>query len=330
MKEKILIIGANGFIGSHIVEEACKSGMHVYAGVRKNSDIDELLNQDCSILEIDYNDINDISDIFRKQSFDYVIHNAGITKSLDNNEYLKINHGLLVNVIKGIQFASAPIKKFIYMSSLAAFGPADNQPNGIVSNNSKPKPITKYGLSKLAAENFLKEQLNIPYIIIRPTATYGPKEKDLFNVFLMAKNRIELIPGIVSQKLTFVYVRDLAKLLILAAKSNKSRHSYFVTDGHIYTSDALSGFIKQNLNKWTIKIKVPIPVLKVLAFITEKISAMWGIYPSLNIDKVNDLKARSWVCDISNLYSDLGFKAEYDLTKGIPETIQWYKANKWL
>ena len=84
------------------------------------------------------------------------------------------------------------------------------------------------------------------------------------------------------------------------------------------------------MNKWALKVRVPIFIVKALAHITEKMAGLWDSYPIFNVDKVNELKAKNWNCDVSNLKDDLGFSAEYDLTKGIPETISWYKENKWL
>jgi len=330
MKPKILITGANGFIGSFIVLEALREGLDVYSSVRKNSDTQSLQNLDTTILEVNYNDVAELASIIRLHRFDYVVHNAGLTKSPDPDELLRINKGLLVNLTDAIRLSETKISKLIYISSIAAFGPADYTLDGIVNNNSTPSPVTHYGKSKLAAEIYLKQQTDIPYIILRPTVVYGPREKDLLNVFQMINKRIDVQPGLISQKLTFIYVKDLAKLILKACLSDKVQKSYFATDGNVYTSEAFSGFIKEYMNKWALKIRVPIFLVKGLAHITEKMAGLWDSYPIFNVDKVNELKAKNWNCDVSNLKPDLGFVAEYDLTKGIPETIIWYRENKWL
>ena len=146
----------------------------------------------------------------------------------------------------------------------------------------------------------------------------------------MINNYIDIQPALAGQKLTFIYVKDLANLILKATLSPLANKAYFATDGNVYNGSALNGFIKEFLGKWTLSIKIPVPIMTAMAYITEKTAGFWGNYPIFNVDKVNEFKAKSWHCDVSNLGPELGFKAEYDLVKGIPLTIAWYKANKWL
>ena len=330
IKEKILITGANGFIGKFLVRDALEKGLEVYTTVRKNSDVSSLKELGAQIIITDYNHTENLVDLFRNGGFQYIVHNAGLTKSPSQDEFMRVNKGLLVNLINAINISGVRIKKFIFVSSVAAYGPADFQSDHIVSDSSKPHPVTNYGRSKLAAEEFLRAQSHIPYIIIRPTAVYGPGERDLFNVFQMINKHVDLQPALLGQKLTFIHVKDLANLVLTATLSTKINKAYFATDGNIYTGSALNGFIKEFLGKRTINIKIPIFIMKALAYLTEKVAGLWDSYPIFNVDKVNEFKAKSWNCDVSNLVPDLGFRAEYDLVNGIPQTIAWYKENKWL
>ena len=70
------------------------------------------------------------------------------------------------------------------------------------------QPITDYGISKLEAEDFVKRS-DIPYIIFRPTAVFGPKEKDIFVIFDLINKGINPLIGSHQQNLTFIYVKDL-------------------------------------------------------------------------------------------------------------------------
>lgn len=330
MKGRVLITGANGFIGGFIVQEAINKDLDVYALLRKNSDKSSLQGLDVKILEVDFTRPDELAAILVQYQFEYIIHNAGLTRSPDADELMRVNKGILVTLVNAIRTSSIRLKKLTYISSLAATGPADQVAGGMLTEQTIPNPVTHYGVSKLAAENYLKDQTDIPYIIIRPTAVYGPKEKDLLNVFKMISKGIDIQPGILGQKLTFIYVKDLATLILLATLSEKVNKAYFATDGHVYTSDAFSGFVKQYMNKWTIKIRMPLILIKGLAYISQKMAGLWDSYPIFNLEKVKEISAKNWNCDVSNLYHDLGFKAAYDLTTGIPETISWYKENKWL
>jgi nucleoside-diphosphate-sugar epimerase len=329
-KEKILITGANGFIGSFLVKEALAKDLEVYAGVRKNSNTTSLKDLDTNILELDYESIDQMGDVLKTHQFEYIIHNAGLTKSPDPQEYIKVNKDYLVNVIEAIRKSGIKLKKILYVSSLAATGPADFQKNGMLTQEAIYNPVTNYGISKHQAETYLRKQDDIPYLIIRPTAVYGPGEKDLLNVFQMINKRIDLQAGLLPQKLTFIYVKDLAKLMITATLSKYVHKAYFATDGKIYTGTAFSGFIKESINKSTLHIKLPISVIKLVAFVSEKVSGLWGSYPPLNVDKFYEIKARNWSCDVRDLETELGFKSTYDLSTGIPETVQWYKDQKWI
>ncbi len=329
-KEKILITGANGFIGAFLVKEALKKNLEVYSGVRKNSNVSSLKDLDTKLLELNYESVDDMAEVLRNHRFTYIIHNAGITKTPDAKEYIRVNKDYLVNVVDAIRKSGQELKKFLYVSSLAATGPADFQKNAILTQDATYHPVTNYGISKYLAESYLIQQKDIPYLIIRPTAVYGPGEKDLLNVFQMINKRIDLQAGLLPQKLTFIYVKDLAKLMITATLSSYSHKAYYATDGNVYTGTAFSGFIRESLNKYAIKIKLPIPIIKIVAFVSEKISGLWGSYPPLNVDKFHEIKARNWSCDVTDLMSELGFKSEYDLSTGIPETVQWYKEHNWI
>jgi UDP-glucose 4-epimerase len=329
-KEKILITGANGFIGKFLVDEALKSGFDVYCTVRPSSDTSQIEGSGASILRVDYNDRQGLSRLFRDHAFTYILHNAGLTKSPSREAFMVANRQLLENIIMSVKESGIKLKKFVFVSSLAAYGPADFQRDGILNKQATPRPVTMYGESKLAAELFLKDSPDIPWLIFRPTIVYGPGEKDLFQVFKMVNNRLNVQPGMNPSKLTFIYVKDLAYLLVNAATSKHTHKAYFVTDGRTYLGDALAGFIAEALGKRTFRMRIPIPVVSLLARISEAIASRTGSYPILNQDKVNEIKARNWACDTRDLVEDFDFKPNYDLPAGVRETVQWYKENKWL
>lgn len=67
-----------------------------------------------------------------------------------------------------------------------------------------------------------------------------------------------------------------------------------------------------------------------IAGVAEKVSSLTNKAAVLNIEKLNELKAVNWSCNIDDAKTDLDFKPDYNLQAGVAETIQWYKANKWL
>ncbi len=327
--KKILITGTSGFVGGFLVEEALSRGLTVHSAVRRSSKTDILDTLDTTLVYFDFEDIDGMAQILRKGSYDYIIHNAGLTKAKAKEAYFKVNEQYLRNLIEAIRNADLQLDKFLFVSSLAAYGPADYQSDGIVKETSTPHPVTNYGRSKLAAEQYLKKQQDIPYNIIRPTAVYGPREYDLLTVYQTLAKHIEAYVGLTKQRLTFVYVRDLVRAMLDIVMSDHEDAGYFITDGNSYTAQQMNAIVKRELGiTWTLPIKLPILLVKIIAFCSEKIAGLSGNYPPLNIEKVNELRARDWSCDVSPLENDIGFKPKYDLECGLKETITWCKENK--
>lgn len=330
MQEKILITGANGFIGGYLVDEAISQGLEVFAGVRKESNHASLKEKKLQIIYMDFDDEQLLVDLLQNHKFHYIIHNAGITKSPDRNQFHEVNVNLLVKLTNAIQKSGITLKKFVYISSLAAFGPADHLPNKTITEDSVPKPVTEYGRSKLAAEQYLKEKTQLPYIIIRPTAVYGPKDKEFLSVFQMVMNRINLQPGLKTQYLTLIFIKDLAGVILKATLSPYTKTAYFINDGSLYSSDHFVRIIKRTLNKKTLNIKVPLFLVKIITFIMENFSKLIGEYSILNTDKVHELEARYWNCDASKVSTELNYAIQYTLEEGVKETADWYQTHKWI
>jgi UDP-glucose 4-epimerase len=180
---KILITGASGFVGSFLVEEALKRAYSTYAGVRKTSNLRYLSDSEISFFNCDFSDKEDIKKELAKQSpFDYIIHNAGITKTCRKEDFNTVNYQYTKNLIEAIKESKNALKKFVYISSLAAQGPGKTKTNIPVSFDDKPRPKSFYGLSKLKSENYIKSA-GLDYLIFRPTGVYGPREKDYLQVF---------------------------------------------------------------------------------------------------------------------------------------------------
>ncbi|HJT75247.1 MAG TPA: NAD(P)-dependent oxidoreductase, partial [Chitinophaga sp.] len=183
------------------------------------------------------------------------------------------------------------------------------------------------GRSKLLAEQYLQALPGLPWVILRPTAVYGPRERDLFVLFRTLKRGLEPYMGRNPQWLSFVYVKDLAKAAILALTEPVKGTGYNISDGNIYDRYALANITKQILQLRTFRFYMPLSVIKLVAAISE---AMSKGAPLLNKDKIFELTAENWNCNIDQLKIDLGYQPAYDLEKGMKETLEWYTVNKWL
>ncbi|MEM9548850.1 MAG: NAD(P)-dependent oxidoreductase, partial [Bacteroidota bacterium] len=284
MSQKVLITGASGFVGGFLVEEALNRGLEVYAAIRKTSNTQYLTDPRIKFVHLDFENTDTLANQLLENQYDYFIHNAGVTKTPLKDVYFKVNAEYLNNIILAIQKSGLSLRKLTFISSLAAYGPAEYTDSGIVTESGKPHPVTNYGRSKLKAEGYLKAQENIPYVIIRPTAVYGPREKDLFTVYQLLNRGLDLSVGLADQQLTFIYVKDLVRVILDSTLAHKKNVAYFATDLAVHTSTSYTKAIKKALgNKAALKIKLPITVVKLLGFVSEKIGGMFGNYPALNV-----------------------------------------------
>ena len=329
--KKILITGASGFIGSFLVEEALKRNYEVYAGIRKTSNTEYLTDSRIKFVELDFADPDSLKwTLFKLPYFDFVIHNAGLTKAFSKKDYFISNFLYTKNLVNVLMVLKKVPEKFIYMSSLAAYGPGDPLQLPSVRSTDTPKPVTSYGRSKLESELFLSALSGFPHIIIRPTIVYGPREKDLYTMFKIINNNFELFVGFKKQYLTFVYVKDLVKSVFKAIESDVVNTGYFISDGNVYDRKTLGNIIKERLGKKTISIYFPIKLVRLIALITETSKYITRKQSVLNFEKVKELECVNWKCDIQPITDDLNFKADYNLSKGVNETIDWYKKVNWL
>jgi len=328
--KKILITGASGFIGSFIVEKALELGYDTFAGVRNSSSKKYLKDERIHFINLDFLDKESLKKQMIEYKFDYIVHAAGLTKAQQKNDFEIVNFQATKNLIEAlIETASIP-EKFIFISSMAAHGPGNNNDIFPVKSGDEPHPDTLYGISKLNAEKYINAISNFPVITLRPTGVYGPREKDYFVFFKTINSGIEPYIGLQEQYLTFIYVRDFVDVIFKTITSPITGKTYFVSDGKAYTAHEFANITKKILNKKTFKLYVPLAIVKLIAATMETVNGWFGKVPTLNRDKYNVLKARNWLCDISDLERDFDFKAKYYLEDGVKESIEWYKKEKWL
>jgi nucleoside-diphosphate-sugar epimerase len=324
----VLLTGATGFVGSFLAEDLVKNGFEVFVTIRKSSDLQWIKELPLQLIYLNLQNEEEIFEFLEKNQIKYVIHNAGLTRHPSELELNHVNAEILNNFINAINKLSFSISKFIFISSLAAYGSADSQKGGIVDRNSIPRPLTAYGRSKLLAESYLKNQ-QFNYIIFRPTAVYGPREKDLYTLFKTLNARLDVSIGS-GQKLTFIYVKDLSKLIVNSLTRELKYKDYFASDMQLYDSNYFSTIISNKLNKKTIKITLPSMFVKTICNMNDMLGKIFKFHPLLNSDKFNEISAASWNCDASEIWEELNMKPEYLLERGVGETVEWYTQNNWL
>jgi len=328
MKERVLITGASGFVGYHLILEALKNNLEVFAAIRKTSKIDHLAHLNIKYTYPEFDNPEALKKELQEKQYHYIIHAAGTLRARTFSEYDQINAEYTYNLAYAAASSRGAFKKFVFISSLAAVGPLDTF-EGIITEDTMPNPITTYGRSKLLAENRLKSINKLNYTILRPTAVYGPRDKDIFIFLKQVAKGIEPYIGHIQQKLSFIYVTDLATAAIKALHTGDNK-IYIIADGNFYNRYKMAELTKNILTIKTVKFHIPVNFVKMIAFIAEKVGSLSKKAPVINREKLNELKAVNWSCAIEKARVDLGFIPQYDLQAGLTEAFDWYKANNWL
>lgn len=330
--KKILITGASGFIGSFIVEEALKRGFETWAAVRKSSSRKYLNDSRIHFIELDLGNLDKLEKQLSGQQFDYVVHAAGVTKCLHRSDFFKVNTEGTANLALALRRQNTGLRRFVYLSSLSVMGPArEQEPHTEITAADEARPDTAYGKSKLESEQRLAEIKGFPFVVLRPTGVYGPREKDYFMMAQSISRHVDFAVGYRPQHLTFIYVMDVVQAVFLALDHGTVGSRYFISDGRVYSSRTFSDLISNELgNPWLLRIKAPLWLLRAISFAGEWTARITGKISALNNDKYNIMKQRNWMCDIKPAENELGYKPQYDLKRGVAATIKWYKDNGWL
>jgi len=341
---KILVTGASGFIGSFIVERALELGFDVWAGIRPTSNKSWISDSKIHFIDLDLFDEARLQNTLLKfrqeeERWDYIVHTAGVTKAKDEKTFFSVNYEGTCHLVSALKELSMVPKRFIFVSSLSVLGSIKQQPalqpDGslyeMMTVKDRPKPNTAYARSKMAAEKFLLSLKDFPYVILRPTGVYGPREKDYF---LLAKSitcHLDFSVGFHPQEITFIYVRDLVQAVFLALEHGENGQTYILSDGQTYNSRAFSLLLQKEIGiKKVLHLKTPLFILRLVCTIGELTAKFSGHISALNNDKYNILKQRNWRCDIQLAKQVLGYKPKFNLEQGVKETVAWYRKQQWI
>ena len=347
----ILITGASGFIGSFICSEGLEKGYEVWAGMRSTSSSQYLKDDKLKFAQLDLGDYERLRGQLRQykqqmgnRGWDYVVHAAGATKSLKREGFFRTNTEGTKNLVRALMAEGMVPQRFVFVSSLSIFGairetPYPYQP---ILDTDTPVPNTAYGESKWQAEQFLeelkgevglvREEGGFPYVILRPTGVYGPRERDYYIMAKSIKQHVDFAVGYKPQDITFVYVDDVVQAVYKALEASEALgKGYFLSDGQVYNSRAFSDLLQQELgNPWVLHIKAPLWFLWLVCAVSGTVAGWLKKLTTLNLDKYHILSQRNWQCDIEPARRDLNYEPQVMLPEGVRRSVAWYKQAGWL
>jgi len=255
---------------------------------------------------------------------EYIFHIAGVTKAKKQSQYHQGNVLATRNLLEAAT-GNSKLKKFCYVSSLTAVGPS---PDGTLLDEEAPcHPITSYGVSKLEAETVCQLYANrIPIVILRPPAVYGPRDRDLLEIFRWVKHGFKPVFGSNEKRLSVVYGPELARALVEATLSEKTAgQTYFAADPTSYRLSDVLDLVSGIFGKRGINVLLPSSLLYTLGGIAELGTVFSSSAPVLNFEKVRDLVQMYWVCSPRKLEEHIGFRTQVSLEGSLRSTIAWYR-----
>lgn len=334
MGKRVLIVGAGGFIGGFIASSSIKKGYETWVAIRKSTSFRYLTDGRLKFLILDYDNVEEMSKTISTalpegEKWDYIIYNLGATKCVNFLEFNRVNYLYLRTFVETLRTLDKVPERFLFMSSLSALGPVDEENYTPITSKSIPQPNTRYGVSKIKAETYLETLEDFPYIIFRPTGVYGPHEKDYLMMIKSIDSHWDFGVGFRKQLLTFIYVEDLVNAMFDAIEAGVVRKKYIISEDRAYTQKEFRAIVARELGvKWVIPMKLPMWIVYIASFFAEK----WGVVkmrPStLNRDKFKIMKQRNWSCDVSDAKRDFGFNPQFSLERGIKETVKAYLIEK--
>lgn len=322
------VTGGTGFIGSHTIERLIDQGIKVRALVRPSrANLEWISDLPIDIVRGDLLHPASLEPAVR--DVDFIIHIAGVTKAKKRKDFFL---GNVVATRNLLQLASnvKRLKKFSQISSLTALGPSLD---GIPPTEDSPcNPISTYGRSKLEGERAcLVYGSSIPIVILRPPTVYGPRDKDVLEMFRTTKLGVQPNIGSKDKTLSLLYGPDLAEAIVDATLSEKTAgKTYFVSDPIIYLQTQLYDILTHLVGGKALRMKLPSFMLYAVAAVVQGVSYLASKPALLSIEKARDLLQDHWTCNPEKIKEDIGFVAKTPAEEGLRTTYNWYKSKGWL
>jgi nucleoside-diphosphate-sugar epimerase len=330
MKEKrvSVVTGANGFVGSHLVDFLLEKGDEVHCIVRKSSNLKWLEGKNVTIHDSGLFDKNGLKLILK--DIEYLYHVAGVVKAKTEDGYFQGNVETTRNLLDVVLEVAPNIKRVLIVSSLTASGPSTlASPN---NEDTPTNPITTYGRSKVAQEELVKTYMDkLPITIVRPPAIYGDRDTEIYLVFKTYKQGLMTLVGFNHKELSIIYVKDLVQGIYLAATKEISKgETYFISSKEFYNWPQIGKVIKKAMGRGAINLRLPHFLVYTVATFAQFFSMFSSKPATFNLEKARDFVQEAWTCDTTKAQKDLGFVEKYSLEEGMKKTINWYKNENWL
>jgi nucleoside-diphosphate-sugar epimerase len=325
---RVVVTGASGFIGAHLVRLLVERGHDVRAMVRRGSDLRRL---DGAPVQLVYADVMDGGALGPAVAdAEVVFHLAGSIAAPDAAAFDRVNRAGTVNLLRAVQQHDAGLRRFVFISSTAAGGPSG--PDGPRTEDAAPSPVSAYGRSKLAAERAVAEfGGSVRTTVLRPPIVYGSGDAATLELFRMVRRRMAFAITGPERRMSFVHVRDLVEGALLAASHDAAVGETFALPGpEDATMLEFQHIIGEAMGRQPITLPVPAGLLR-LAGIGADVGRRWRRTRSpFGSDKVSEALQPGWLVSGEKARRRFGFAPRIGLREGVAEALAWYQAHGWL
>lgn len=320
---ELLITGATGFVGSHLIEAVARNGLRARALVRRTSDMALLERYG---IERVVGDLADPDGLRRAVSeADTVLHLAAATRALRPATFHAVNAEGTRRLAEAMEADGRP-RRLVYLSSLAAVGPRAERP---AQPEDEPRPVTAYGRSKLAGERTALSSKRLSVAVLRAPAVYGPGDRDLLTFFKFAERGVLPLVGSPNRRLQFVHARDLAEGVLAAAEA-EATGIFHIAEPRAYAWSEVLDLLQSAVGRRAVRVPVPAPLLRGAALLTEALARARRKPGIFDRDKAREVLAPGWLCETERARRELDYEARVSLEEGLRETAAWYRAYHWL
>ncbi|MGD0498932.1 MAG: NAD-dependent epimerase/dehydratase family protein [Bryobacteraceae bacterium] len=259
-----------------------------------------------------------------------VYHLAGVTRAQSSREYYEGNHLATRRLLELCLRHGPRLQRFLYVSSLAAVGPAfHGQP---VDETTPYHPVSHYGRSKMRGEmEVLQVRDRLPITIVRPSAVYGPRERDMYEYIKLIAHGIQPLIGFRRKLLNLVHSADLVEGILLAAASPRAiGETYFLGSAESYTTEEIGEAVANVVHSHPLRIHVPHLMVYGIGALAQAAGAALHRQVFFNLQKARESVQPAWTCSVQKARSHLGFQPRLSLNEGMRITYRWYLENGWL
>ncbi len=321
-----VVTGASGFIGANLVDSLVADGVEVRV-LRRPGVAQGPAPRGTTAHMVDLF-AADARKASLWQGATHVFHLAARTRALNPADFAMDNVKPTARLAEVLaQLSSVP--RLVFVSSQAAAGPARSA-QAPVTDADDAQPVDAYGQSKFQAEAAVRGA-GLPAVIIRPSAVYGPRDRDFLQVFEQLRRPLALQASPSWHGLSLVHVHDVVAALRLAAVREEALgRSFFVEDGAPATWGSVYDEISAVLRRSPPRLTVPAAALWVAAIGSEFVAGLRGMDPLLTRAKLDLARHAYWLCAATGLTQTLGWRPLVTRADGWARTYEWYREAKWI